>query len=135
MKSHDKAPAWWVRLSQGIRKVFSLASIVCLIFGQRLCAQSLAGGETNQPARLCIALAQPGENETVAWKQGKPMWKQPAYPGYSMGDYTLPAGPLGLELRHPLRPPLTINNKLLPGKCYLLVVDKKPNQDPKTQEQ
>ena len=135
MKSHDKAPAWWVRLSQGIKRVFSLAAIVCLIFCQRLCAQSLTGGETNQPARLCIALAQPGENETVAWNQGKPMWKRPAYPGYAMGEYTLPTGPLTLELRHPSRPVSVIKEKLVGGKCYLLVVDKKPNQDPKTQEQ
>lgn len=135
MKPRGKAPLGWIRGYQGIKRVFTLAIIAWLTFGQRLRAQSLTGGETNQPARLCIALAQPGENETVAWKQGKPMWKKPAYPGYSMGEYTLPAGPLGLELRHPLRPPLTINNKLLPGKCYLLVVDKKPNQDPKTQEQ
>ena len=92
-------------------------------------------GETNQPARLCIALAQPGENETVAWKQGKPMWKRPAYPGYGMGEYTLPAGPLMLELRHPARPVSVINEKLVGGKCYLLVVDQKTNPDPKTQTQ
>ncbi|CAM8652889.1 hypothetical protein MCEMIH22_01706 [Candidatus Methylacidiphilaceae bacterium] len=135
MKSHDKATIRWIRGSQAIKTVFPLAIIAWLTFGQRLCAQSLAGGETNEPARLCIALGQPGENETVAWNQGKPMWKRPAYPGYAMGEYTLPAGPLTLELRHPSRPVSVINEKLVGGKCYLLVVDQKTNPDPKTKEQ
>lgn len=87
------------------------------------------------PARLGIALALPGENETVAWMQGKPLWSRPPYPGYGMGEYPLPAGPLALELRHPARPPLAVNQKLLPGKCYLLVVDQKPNPDEKTKGQ
>ena len=88
-----------------------------------------------QPARLCIALTQPGENETVAWKQGKPMWSRAPYPGYGMGEYTLSAGPFALEFRHPSRPPLLVNQKVLPGKCYLLVVGQKPNPDEKTKEQ
>jgi hypothetical protein len=48
-----------------------------------------------------------------------------------MGEYTLPAGPLSLELRHPSRPVSVINEKLVGGKCYLLVVDQKTNPDPK----
>jgi hypothetical protein len=105
--------------------------LLLLAFATRDLAQTQSDGSTNQPARLCIALAQPGENETVAWKQGKPMWKRPAYPGYAMGEYTLPAGPLSLELRHPSRPVSVINEKLVGGKCYLLVVDQKTNPDPK----
>jgi len=135
MKSHGKATFWSIRGSQVIKSVFPLAIIAWLTFGQRLCAQPLVSGETNRPARLCIALAQPGENETVAWNQGKPMWKRPAYPGYAMGEYTLPVGPLTLELRHPSRPVSVINEKLVGGKCYLLVVDQKTNPDPKTQGQ
>jgi hypothetical protein len=95
----------------------------------------ISESSTNTVARLCIALAQSGENETVAWRAGKPMWRKPAYPGYAMGEYTFPAGPLGLELRHPARPPLAVNQKLLAGKCYLLVVDQKPNPDEKTKAQ
>lgn len=111
----------------------SLFSALLLVWagGFSLEAQG-PGAATNRPARLCIALAQPGENETVAWRQGKPMWRQAAYPGYGMGEYTFPAGPLALELRHPARPPLAVNQKVLPGKCYLLVVDQKPNPDEKT---
>jgi hypothetical protein len=52
-----------------------------------------------------------------------------------MGEYTLPAGPLTLELRHPSRPVAVIKEKLVGGKCYLLVVDQKTNPDPKTQAQ
>jgi len=90
---------------------------------------------TNRPARLCVALAQPGENETVAWRQGKAMWDKPARPGYDKGQFRFPPGPLALELRHPKRPPLAVNQKVLPGKCYLLVVDQKPNPDEKTKAQ
>ncbi len=94
-----------------------------------------APAATNNPARLGIALALPGEGETVAWMQGKPLWSRPPYPGYGMGEYTVAAGPLVLELRHPTRPPLAVNQKVLPGKCYLLVVDQKPNPDEKTKAQ
>ena len=51
------------------------ALLLLLGFASRDLAQTQGDENTNQPARLCIALAQPGENETVAWKQGKPMWK------------------------------------------------------------
>lgn len=112
----------------------------CLLASPLFLPAITALPQTNQvkeatPARLCLALSQPGENETVAWNQGKPMWKKAAYPGYGMGEYILPAGPLAMELRHPSRPPLPVNQKVLPGKCYLLVVDQKPNSDPKTKEQ
>jgi hypothetical protein len=112
-----------------------LASIVALIIAFLSEGRAQAPAATNIPARLCIALAQPGEDETVAWQQGKPMWRQAAYPGYGMGEYTFPAGPVALELRHPQRPPLAVNQKILPGKCYLLVVDQKPNPDEKTKAQ
>lgn len=87
------------------------------------------------PARLCIAFSLPEEKEAVAWYQGKPLWSRAPYPGYGMGEYTLPAGPLTLEIRHPSRPPLPLNQKMLPGKCYLLVIGQKPNPDAKTKEQ
>jgi hypothetical protein len=114
----------------------TLISLLLLFFGVGFSLEA-QGPEaiTNRPARLCIALAQPGENETVAWQAGKPMWRQAAYPGYAMGEYTFPAAPLKLELRHPARPPLAVNQKLLAGKCYLLVVDQKPNPDEKTKAQ
>lgn len=111
-----------------------LASIVALIIAFLSEGRAQAPAATNIPARLCIALAQPGEDETVAWQQGKPMWRKPPYPGYGLGEYTLSAGPLALELRHPSRPPLPVNQKLLPGKCYLLVVDQKLNPDEKTKQ-
>jgi len=115
-------------------KILCAALVLSVFGGSEVRAQAPAVATSN-PARLCIALALPGENETVAWMQGKPLWSRPPYPGYAMGEYTVPAGPLVLELRHPARPPLAVNQKVLPGKCYLLVVDQKPNPDEKTKGQ
>ena len=112
-----------------------LVSTLALMVSLFSMGRAQAPAATNQPARLCIAPALPGESETVAWLQGKPLWSRPPYPGYGLGEYTVPAGSLALELRHPQRPPLAVNHKVLPGKCYLLVVDQKPNPDEKTKQQ
>lgn len=114
-------------------KILCVALALSVFWGNEVRAQAPAA--TSNPARLGIALALPGEGETVAWMQGKPLWSRPPYPGYGMGEYTVAAGPLVLELRHPTRPPLAVNQKVLPGKCYLLVVDQKPNPDEKTKAQ
>lgn len=113
----------------------SLSSLLFLLLTAGAAIPQTNPIKETEPARLCIAFSLPEEKEVVAWYQGKPMWRQAPYPGYGMGEYNLPAGPLTLEIRHPSRPPLPLNQKMLPGKCYLLVIDQKPNADSKTKEQ
>lgn len=110
--------------------------IFCLLLSlsfQEGSAQPMpAPGETkSQPARVCIVLAQPGENQTTALKDGTLLWQDPAPPGYGFGEWVWPGGALNLLIKNPSREDLVFKANLTGGKCYVLFIDSKPNPDPK----
>lgn len=90
--------------------------------------------EVKKPARLVVALAQPGEEKTTALQNGVTLWSQPSYAGYGLGEWTLPGGAYGWTIRHPERADLLLKGNLVGGDCYLITVDSKPNPDPKAAE-
>lgn len=83
------------------------------------------------PARVCIVLVQPEEDATVVAKDGVPLWKDPAPPGYGFGEWLWPGGTLNLTLKNPTRETITLNGTLAAGKCHMVLVSSKPNPDPK----
>jgi hypothetical protein len=86
-------------------------------------------------ARLVVALAQPGEDQTTGLQDGLSLWKKKSFPGSGFGEWVVPPGARSWTLRNPERADFTIRGNLNAGKCYALVVDSRPNPDPKTVSQ
>jgi len=92
-------------------------------------------GKAPEPARVCIVLAQPGENQTTAFRDSVPLWKKSAPAGYGFGEWLWPAGGINLLFKNSARENFNLKGNLTGGKCHVIFVDSKPNPDPKKSEQ